>query len=262
MKVMTLNVLLGGEERFDAIRGILAAERPDLLVLEECLGWEDGARLSAVAEAIGVPADADHAVLGAANARPSGRRHHVALLSRAPIAWSRVHTPREVAHCLVEAEIDHGGAPLRVLGAHLHANNEDSRLIEARALLSIAPPDALRGEAWILCGDLNSIVRHDPYPPDLDDQLDRAGVHKYGHPPRFDVMDRLLAAGWIDALHERPRSDRWVTARRERGQAGAVVDTRSDYVLVSALLAPRLLSADVIDVGSASDHHAVVAELR
>jgi exodeoxyribonuclease III len=262
MKVMTLNVLLGGEKRFDAIRELLAAEQPDLLVLEECLGWEDGARLSAVAEAIGIPADTDHTLLGVANARPSGLSHHIALVSRAPIARSRIHTPREVAHCLVEAELDLDGAPLRVLGAHLHANNEDSRLVEVSALLAIAPSDALRTEAWILCGDLNSIARHDPYPADLDDRLDRAGVHKYGHPPRFEVMDRLFAAGWIDALHERPRSDRWVTARRARGVPGAVVDTRTDYILFSTALAARLVGAEVIDVGSASDHHAVVAELR
>jgi len=58
--------------------------------------------------------------------------------------------------------------------------------------------------------------------------------------------------------HERPRSSAWVTARRERDSE--IVDTRSDYVLVSAPLAQRLVHADVV-VGAASDHHAVVAEL-
>jgi len=259
---MTFNVLMGGEDRFDAICGILAAERPDVLVLEECLGWEDGARLRRVAEAIGVPADERHTVLGSANRRPSGRRFHVALVSRAPIARSTVHAPTEVAHCVVEAELDTGGGPLVVVGAHLHANDEDSRLVEVEALLDIVPPDALRSGDWVLGGDLNSISRHDPYPRDLDDHLARAGVHKYGHPPRFDVMDRLYAVGWIDALRERPNGQRWVTARRARGEAGAAVDTRSDYVLLSPSLLPRLIAADVVDVGGASDHHAVVAELR
>ena len=259
---MTFNVLMGGGDRFEAICRILAAERPDILVLEECLGWEDGARLRAVAEAIGVPADEQHTVLGGANRRPSGRRFHVAVVSRAPIARSAVHTPDDVAHCLVEAELDLGGEPLVVIGAHLHANDEDSRLVEVDALLGIVPPDALRSGNWVLGGDLNSISRHDPYPPDLDEHLARAGVHKYGHPPRFDVMDRLYAAGWVDALRERPNGQRWVTARRARGEAGAVVDTRSDYVLLSPALLPRLVAADVVDVRGASDHHAVVAELR
>jgi exodeoxyribonuclease-3 len=262
MKVMTFNVLMGGGDRFDAICGILAAERPDVLVLEECLGWEDGARLRRVAEVIGVPADERHTVLGGANQRPSGRRFHVALVSRLPIARSVVHTPDDVAHCLVEAELDADGEPLVVIGAHLHANDEDSRLVEVDALLRIVPPDALRSGNWVLGGDLNSISRHDPYPHDLDEHLARAGVHKYGHPPRFDVMDRLYAAGWLDALRERPNGQRWVTARRARGEVGAVVDTRSDYVLVSPALLPRLVAADVVEVGRASDHHAVVAELR
>ncbi|HWM86792.1 MAG TPA: endonuclease/exonuclease/phosphatase family protein [Kofleriaceae bacterium] len=260
MKVMTLNVLLGGEERFEAICAILAAQRPDLLVLEECLGWEDGARLAAAAAAIGVPADARHTVLGVANQRPSGRRYHVAMVSRAPFQRTRAHAPEEVAHCQLVAEVDDGGAPLLIAGAHFHANDEDSRLVEVDELLRLIPPEQVRAQACILAGDLNSLTRQDPYPPDIDDRLDRAGVHKYGHPPRFEVMDRLLAAGWVDALQTKG-SGAWVTARRARAGNGHSVDTRSDYVLVSPLLAPRLIAADVVDVGGASDHHAVIAEL-
>lgn len=233
-----------------------------MLVLEECLGWEDGERLRAVAEAIGAPADGRHTVLGGANRRPSGRRFHVAVVSRLPIARSAVHTPDQVAHCLVEAQLDTGGEPLAVIGAHLHADDEESRLAEVDALLAIVPPEELAAGNWVLAGDLNSISRHDPYPADLDAHLVRAGVHKYGHPPRFDVMDRLFAAGWVDALRERPNGPRWVTARRARGEPGAIVDTRSDYVLLSSPLARRLVAADVVDAGGASDHHAVVAELR
>lgn len=254
---MTLNLLLGGEDRLDAICAILAAQRPDLLVLQECVGWEGPERLEAVARAIGVPADGEHAILGAANLRPSGRRYHVAVLSRTPIARSRAHAPPEVAHCIVEAELE--GTPLAVLGTHLHANDEDSRLTEVEELLRIAPPERVRAGLLVLCGDLNSLSRHDPYPPDLDDRLARAGIHKYGHPPRFEVLDRLLAAGWVDALHARPRSEGWVTARR--GPAGATVDTRTDYVLLSPRLLPRLVGADVVEAGNATDHHAVVADL-
>lgn len=262
MKVMTLNVLLGGGDRMEAICAIAAAERPDVLALQECVGWNhdpSARRLAALARAIGVPIDPRHALLGRANRRPSGRRHHVALLSRAPIGRRRAHAPPHVAHCIVEAEIEWGGAPVVVLAAHLHANDEDSRLVEADELVAVAPPEAVRSGAYLLCGDLNALSRADPYPDDLDERLARAGVDKYGHPPRFDVMDRLGEAGWIDALHARPRSTRWVTARR--GPPGATVDTRTDYVLVSPALEPRLAGADVVDVAGASDHHAVVAEL-
>jgi endonuclease/exonuclease/phosphatase (EEP) superfamily protein YafD len=49
MKVMTLNILMGGEDRMEALLGLLAHARPDVLVLQECLGWEDGERLRQVA---------------------------------------------------------------------------------------------------------------------------------------------------------------------------------------------------------------------
>ncbi|WP_155350761.1 endonuclease/exonuclease/phosphatase family protein [Acrocarpospora pleiomorpha] len=260
MRIMTLNVLLGGEDRFGALRTIIAAERPDLLVLQECVGWEDGVRLSAVAEVIGVPADGKHTILGRANARSSGRRYNVCVVSRTPILQWRVHMPPTLAHCVVEAELAWPDAdePLLLLATHLVHSDEDSRLTEVGELLALASPERLATRPCVLVGDLNALDRDDPYPADLDRRLAAAGMHKYGHPPRFEVMDRLHAAGWMDALRARPRSHRWVTAQRNRGTA--TVDTRTDYILLSPPLAPRLAGAEVIDVGSASDHHALVAE--
>ncbi len=146
-----------------------------------------------------------------------------------------------------------------MLGAHLVWSDEDARLGEVGELLRLAPPLALASRAVVLAGDLNALARHDPYPPDLDLHLARAAIDKYGRPPRYEVIDRLLAAGWVDALHTRRRTDRWVTARREGD--GHAVDTRSDYVLISPPLTAHLLGAEVVDVGQASDHHAVVAVL-
>ncbi|WP_437678902.1 endonuclease/exonuclease/phosphatase family protein [Sorangium sp. So ce131] len=258
MKLMTFNILFGGEDRFDAILAIAAAERPDVLVLEECVGWEDGARLRAVAEAIGAPAGPQHAVLGHANLRPSGRRNHVGVVSRAPLAKVRVHAPEVLAHCLVEVELSLAGEPLVVLGTHLNAGSEDRRLAEARWLLSLVPPARFTSGLWALVGDLNALSRRDPYPADLDARLAEAGITKYDSPPRFDTMDALEAFGWTDALRVKPRSSRWATALRGRG---VTVETRTDYVLLSPRLRERLALAYVVDVGAASDHHAVVAEL-
>ncbi len=253
MRALTLNVLDGGGDRFDALRALVAAAGPDLVVLQECVGWEDGVRLGALAAAIGVPTDERHAVLGLANLRPSGSRFNIAVLSRAPLLRVAVHTTG-FRHCVVEAET----ASMVVLGAHLVWRDEDARLAEVDHLLRLAPPAALAARAYLLAGDLNALVRHDPYPADLDARLARVQIHKYGRPPRFDVTDRLLGAGWVDALYAAP-GERWVTARRQRH--GHVVDTRSDYVLLSPSLATRLTAADVVDVGAASDHHAVVADL-
>jgi exodeoxyribonuclease-3 len=45
LKVMTLNILMGDEERMPLLLPLIARENPDVLVLQECLGWEDGERL-------------------------------------------------------------------------------------------------------------------------------------------------------------------------------------------------------------------------
>jgi len=257
---MTFNVLSGGEERFGSILDRIREARPDLLVLQECVGWEHGGRLTEIAAAMGVPDGAEHAHLGRARPRPSGRRYHVALLSRAPIRAARDHAdPRAIGHCLVEARVAMDRREVTVLGAHFDANSEDARLAEVAYLQSLVEPAALARGDFLLLGDLNALSRRDPYPPDLAARVRAAGTDKYGHPPRFDVVDALERMGWVDALRARPSSGAWVTAERDRN--GVHIDYRTDYVFVSPALAPGLRGTRVLPAHGASDHNAVVAEL-
>lgn len=260
LKVMTLNVLFGGQDRFEALLALVARERPDLLVLQECLGWDDGERLRQVAATLG-PEGAIHAHLGAARPRGSGNCYHVSVLSRTPPRSLRVHNnPHFIGHALVQCEFDTEEGPLTFFGTHYDAHYETLRFVEARYLRSLLDPEAFRQGFYLLAGDLNSLSRKDPYPVDLADQLRLAGVDKYGHPPRFDVIDDVEAFGWVDTLRHRPASPAWVTARRVRN--GVTIDYRTDYIYASPRLAERLISAEVIDVGEATDHNAVVATFR
>jgi exodeoxyribonuclease-3 len=250
---MTWNVLFGGGDRFERILETVRAERPDVLILEECLGWEDGQRLARVADAIGVPIE--HAVLGRARPRGSGKRYHVAVVSRARPAAVQVHAdPAFLGHCAVSLEV----AGLRIIGAHFDAHHENLRFVEARYLRSVADPGS--GTAMVLAGDLNSLSPRDPYPPDLAEKVRAAGTDKYGHPPRFEVMRELEAQGWVDALWHLGPPVEWVTARRDRG--GVRIDYRTDYVLLSPVAAERLVAARIVAAGEASDHDAVLVELR
>lgn len=259
LKVMTLNVLFGGQDRFEAILALLARESPDLLVLQECLGWDDGVRLRQVAAALG-PEGTIHAHLGEARPRGSGSCYHVSVLSRLAPRALRVHNDRHfIGHALVQYEFDADG-PLTFFGTHYDAHHENLRFVEARYLRSLLDPDAFREGLYLLAGDLNSLSRKDPYPVDLADRVRMAGVDKYGHPPRFDVIDDLEAFGWVDTLRHRPASPDWVTARRVHN--GVPIDYRTDYIYASPRMAERLISARVVDVGEASDHNAVVAAFR
>lgn len=255
---MTWNILMGGEERFDAILALIARERPDVLVLQECLGWTADDQLARVAGAIGIRNNAMHTVLGVARPRPSGNRYHVAVLSRFPIIATRTYAdPDRVGHVIVEADIA-GPLPLRVFGTHFDAHGEDQRLRDAvmltEALRRPAPPHVL------VAGDLNALSRLDPYPRDLDARLSAAGTMKFGIPARYDTMDMLGGEGLVDLLWVDGTPAHWVTAVRDYGDVR--MHYRTDYLLASPRLAEDLVSIRVVDVGYASDHAAVIATFR
>ncbi len=261
IRLATLNVLFGGEQRLPALVEIVRRMQPDVLVLQECIGWQedDSTALADMAAAMGIEVSPRTTLLGVANPRPSGRQFNVALLSRIPILDQQTHT-EGFTHCVVEAVLDHHGTPLVVLGAHLVSRDEQVRLQETERLIARIDRETLASGYCALLGDLNALSRHDPYDDTLDAKLLACGIHKYGHPPQFAELDRLLAAGWVDALHTEPRSAAWVTA--SRGGNGHTVDTRSDYVLLSPPLAKGIERTGIVDVGDASDHHAVMATVR
>jgi exodeoxyribonuclease-3 len=260
LKVMTFNVLFGGQDRFEAILGVVSRVRPDVLVMQECLWWETGDRLQKIAEALGVPATAAHIHLGTARPRDSGNRYHVSIASRRPLRSVQIHNdPRQIGHCLLQCQLD-AGEPLTLFGTHYDAHYEDRRLVEARYLCDLLDSRTFHEGLYLLAGDLNSLSRKDPYPADLAERLLAAGTHKYGHPPRFSVLDTLESFGWVDVLYHRQTPAQWVTAQRDRG--GVRIDYRTDYILASPRMAERLIGAEVVDVGGASDHHAVVATFR
>ena len=258
-KVMTFNVLNGGEDRFEGILATIAEQRPDLLVLQECLGWEDGIRLARVAAALGLPENERHLHLGRARPRSSGRRYHVTIASRYPILSARDHAhPHFIGHCLVELCIDLGkSGSATVFGGHFDSHHENLRFVEARYLRSLIEPASFQTGQYLLLGDLNSLSRRDPYPDDFADLIRASGTDKYGHPPRFEVIDDLESFGWQDALRTRPLTLDWVTAERHRG--GVHIDYRTDFIFASPRTAERLCGARVCREDATSDHRPVVA---
>lgn len=246
---MSWNVQDGAGERLAGVAALVRAQRPDLLALQECLGWEDGRALARVAEAMGIPAVAAHAVLGGASPRPSGVSFPPALLSRRPLLEAEaVVDPARFRHGVLRAAIDAGpGLPaLRVLVVHLPWHDEDARLAEVEALLALLPA-GWTGEPWLLLGDLNSLSPRDPWPATLGADLTAQGVSKFGLPPRFDVLRRLLEAGWVDCV-DAARGPEWHTVER-RG-----LRLRPDHALASPALAARAREARSLCAGGASDH--------
>jgi exodeoxyribonuclease III len=210
---------------------------------------------------LGIPADEHHVRLGIARPRPSSKRYHLAVASRWPIRSVRTHNdPCFLGHCLLQCELESQHGPVMLFGAHFDAHHENLRFVEARYLRSLIDPVAFREKLFLLLGDLNSLSRRDPYPEDFAERVRRAGTIKYGQPPRFEVIEELEDFGWVDTLRSRSSSPRWVTALRERG--GETIEYRTDYIFASPRMAEQLVRAEVVEVGGASDHHALCATFR
>ncbi len=257
---MTWNILFGGEDRYERILALLREHRPDVVCLQECLGFDEGDRLARAAAALDIDDDDDHVYLGLARPRPSGRRFHVALLSRFAIKSAETHAdPERVGHAIVEADLDVGGARVVVVGTHFDSRDEDSRVRDSKTLCAVVDREEVATRDVLVLGDLNAVTRRDPY-GDLAEKLQRAGVDKYGHPPRFDTMDRLDRHGFVDLLHQRGAPSPWVTAVRDRG--GVRIDYRTDYALASPSLARAHVDTRVLDCAGASDHEPVLSRFR
>lgn len=100
MRIVTLNIFRGGGDRFGRILEVLRGLSPDVVALQECLGWEDGVRLADTSRALGLPAT----FLGLARPRSSGLSYHVALLSRWPLENRVTYAnPGVNAHCAARA---------------------------------------------------------------------------------------------------------------------------------------------------------------
>jgi len=248
---VTLNIYRGGGNvlRFQSILDTLQAMRPDVVVLQECLGWEDGQRLQRSADFLGLP----HTFLGQGRPRSSWLQYHVAVLSRWPLELPVFYAdPQIQAHCLVHVQVQ----GIHLLATHLDAHSEDTRLGEVRWLNQLG----LQHQEAVLAADLNSLSLHDPYPRNLSDQLTYLGMTRFGRGGRFDVCRELATAGWLDALYAPlapgQRPEQWVTARRQG------IGFRSDYIMISPSLRPRLRECRVEVISEAvSDHFPVLCEL-
>lgn len=158
LRVVTYNLLLGGEGRGDRILRVLQRADADVIALQEA---NDLNLVRRLARSLGM-----RALVG----RPSdGTLLNLALLSRRPVLrWRRHRHPATMLRCHLEAEIDTGSADLPRVRVHcLHlaarfgerANGEERRMRELRAVLG----DIRRAAPMphLLLGDFNALAPGD-----------------------------------------------------------------------------------------------------
>ncbi len=260
MKLISYNILDGGRDgqdgsRLERVLGLLQRERPELLLLSECCGFErDHEReLHRFERALGMS--------GLLATADSG--YHLALFWRGDALLHEAEVLRVgFAHVALRARLTLNGRACKLLGAHLNPASGEARLREAQRLAGQVRPY----EPALLLGDLNAVSPRDA-----------AGAHPERWPQRYRerhlrpdgtldtrAVAALEAAGLIDldaALHAAHTQPTWPARRFAADRPRQ----RLDYALASAPLARRASACAPLqddDAQQASDHLPLCLELQ
>src|SRR5689334_10800013 len=187
MKVLSYNILMGGEDRLPLIAEVLREARPDAVALLEA---NSRANAETLAGELGMAL-----AFGEANSA-----FHVAWLSRLPIHRAANHRRPVLAKTLLEIEVGGEEPPLRLFATHLASRHDGSSPVdEIAAILDVLRP--LGDTPHLLVGDFNALRPGDP-----------VGAPPPGTAKRGDALDgaerpaigQLEDAGYMDcyrALH-------------------------------------------------------------
>jgi endonuclease/exonuclease/phosphatase family metal-dependent hydrolase len=251
LKILTYNILDGGAGRQALILQVLQLARPDVVILQEVYQAQ-------FVEHLG-QALAMQPFFGVGN-----RQRHVALLSRLPVVSIQSHHPYPpIWRNFVEAELEYRpGQRLKLFGIHpmagLELPLEAWRGWEASTVLRYSRP--YQNTPCLIGGDFNAIAPLDAVDIRRMPPWMRAMILLQGNRIYRISLRAYLRAGFIDSF------------RRLNPQAGGFTyptqrpNTRLDYLLVNAALAPAMRRCQVLQepeaAHTASDHYPVMLELE
>ncbi|MGX6608094.1 endonuclease/exonuclease/phosphatase family protein [Micromonosporaceae bacterium Da 78-11] len=257
---MTWNIKTGGVDRgrgdrLAAIASVIAAERPDLLALQELRDFDkhDGRRMREVADSVGMVAHLARSVFG----------QPVAVLVRPPLATTRSTTVTwRLHHAAAAATVRTAAGPLTLISTHLNPFRPERRRREATWLTArFSSPTELA----VLAGDLNSL---DPG-TDHGAEIELLPAH---YRRRHVDTDGTVNTRAITAFEHGGLLDLWRpagsgdgrTAPTTQGGGAEFSGMRLDYVLGTKPLVARARDAYVVrggDAEHASDHYPVRVDL-
>ncbi|MEU6074278.1 endonuclease/exonuclease/phosphatase family protein [Micromonospora sp. NPDC047074] len=279
LRAMTWNIRTGGRDsdgtdRRDRLTRVVAAERPDVLALQELRGFDAGDVLADLAGRVGMVPHLARSCFG----------QPVAVLLRPPLrALAATRVRRPFHHAAQRVTVATSAGPLTVLSVHLDPYSGLRRRVEAgwaAAALRRAP-----GELGLLAGDLNTldpVADHTDRIARLPAAYRRRHLRRDGRTAETRAVARLLAAGLVDlypavnwpvdataaggpgdGVVAGPGDD-GLTAPTRHGGGAEFSGMRLDYLLGTPALAGRARACRVVRGGEteyASDHYPVVADL-
>jgi endonuclease/exonuclease/phosphatase family metal-dependent hydrolase len=259
VRIATYNTFEGGraqlgpiqgraERLLDVVNGIL----PDLVVMQELVGWQDHGRdrFERFASAAGLAGE-----LFVGDGFPIG------VLTRSP--W-RIARSRFLSagfwHGLAAIEIEDGsGTRIQVLAAHLSPQGPRQRLGEIQAALGCVDPSI----PSVLLGDLNLISHFDRVPV-RGLSLSTFVRHAAGGTLDQRVSRLIAGAGFVDAFARLHPERAGHTIPTPSAAASTFSPARLDYIHLSPDLAAQLRSAQIYrrpPAAEASDHFPLVVDI-
>jgi endonuclease/exonuclease/phosphatase family metal-dependent hydrolase len=255
MRIVSYNILDGGEGRADPLAEVLQAQRADVIALVE-------ASFGPVVERIAARLDMDYVV-----AEGNKDSAASALLSRWPIRDSVNHAALRpgLTKSLLEATVvtpEFGELPVGVVHLHAHAAEADERAREAElaAVLEVFAAARRERRPHVLCGDFNANAPSQRIDPaKVKESTRREWEQNGGQLPRR-IVQALLDAGYVDALHVLKGPEAETTGTFSTQHPGQ----RVDYIFTFGIGRPRLRDAWIEQdrlAKYASDHFPIGAEV-
>jgi exodeoxyribonuclease III len=248
LRVMTYNVLNGGENRETHILDVIQTAEPDVVILQEVFTEELLKLLSRSLEM--------KYYFGAGN-----KKRRVALLSKLPVLTFNSHHPNfPIWRNFIDAEIEYAPKKTaRIIGVHPIANLgiifEVWRLWEAKYISRYSQNS--QNMPCLIAGDFNAIAPGEKVNIERMPSWLKWIIYLQGNRVYHFSIEMVLSAGFIDCFRFL-NSDEGFTLPPPNPNA------RLDYIFVNATMKTYLKKCWVVrepnSVDIASDHYPVMAE--
>jgi exodeoxyribonuclease III len=248
LRVMTYNILDGGENRETFILGVIQKAEPDIVILQEVFTEEF---LKSLSQSLGM-----NYFIGMGN-----KERKVALLSKLPVLSFKSHHPIfPTWRNFIDAEVEYERTKTaRIIGVHPMANLgivfEIWRWLEAGYIVRYVR--RYQNMPCLVAGDLNAIAPAETVKIETMPRWLKWILYLQGNRVYHFSIAKFLSAGFIDCFRIL-NSDEGFTLPPPNP------NSRLDYVFVNATMRPYLKKSWVVrepdSVNCASDHYPVMAE--
>ncbi|QBD74795.1 hypothetical protein EPA93_01810 [Ktedonosporobacter rubrisoli] len=249
LRILSYNILEGGEDRLSHIAHTIERQRPDVVALLEANSRTNAETL---AQQLGMSLS-----FGEGNSE-----YYVAWLSRLPVVRTENYRRSVFSKTLLKIEVPWENTIVALFATHLSAGrkqeNEQDRVAEMREILSILQQH--KQQPHVLVGDMNSLCPGDEI--DIATYLATAtekGEEKM-RPDEFvrEVVALVLQAGYTDCYRKLHPQERGYTYKLPSRPS-----LRLDYIFASPDLTAHLTACDIVaddEARSASDHLPIWAQ--